>query len=124
VSGDSVTTVVRDIYGNTSEFSGVLDVGVAEGGAGARVRTARIFMVTPNPLHRETIITYAMPASGNIRLAVYDAAGNLVETLADREETPGIHNVTWSSRDLPGGIYFCLLETEGFQDARKMVIIH
>lgn len=125
VSGDSVTATITDVYGNTSEFSAVLDVvGVAEGYDAARVRTARIFKVAPNPLHRQTIITYAMPASGNIRLAVYDAAGNLVETLADKEETPGIHSVTWSSRDLPGGIYFCLLETEGFQDARKMVIIH
>jgi hypothetical protein len=42
-------------------------------------------------------------------------------------QNPGIYNLTWNARDdrarqLPRGVYFVRLETENYNEARKVVL--
>jgi hypothetical protein len=116
--------VTIDAYGNASEFSGVLDVGVAEEETEARVSGPRLFRIAPNPLDRQTIITYVVPTTCRVHLGVYDATGRLVEELVDAESTPGVYRIQLSARDLSGGVYFCNLRTESMTEVRKIVVLH
>ncbi len=67
----------------------------------------------PNPFARATTIEYALPASGPVRLVVYDALGREVATLADGAQHAGRHTVVFDGTFLPSGVYLYRLETAG-----------
>ncbi|MCK4512616.1 T9SS type A sorting domain-containing protein, partial [bacterium] len=84
--------------------------------------------VSPNPFNPMTTVTYAMPASGHVELAVYNIAGQLVKTLVDGDETAGWHAVTWDGRDDNGGsvasgVYFARMLADEFTGSTKMVLL-
>ena len=73
-----------------------------------------------------TTVTYGMPTSGHVELAVYNVAGQLVKTLVDGDETAGWHAVTWDGRDDNGGsvasgVYFARMQADEFTGSTKMV---
>lgn len=88
----------------------------------------RLHQNYPNPFNPSTIISYQVPVSGRVMLKVYDALGNEVATLIDREQSAGNHNVefntqqTASRRQLSSGIYFYRLTAGNFTDAKKMIL--
>ncbi len=60
-------------------------------------------------------VRFGVAEAGRIRLRVYDVAGRLVRTLADRTFTPGEYDVPWDGADdggvaAPRGVYFVRLE--------------
>jgi hypothetical protein len=83
---------------------------------------------TPNPFTEQTLITYQLGVSGQIRLKVYNIAGQLVKTLVDAHHDPGEYNIVWSGADERGrqvsnGVYFCCLESDEQSVIRKMTIL-
>ena len=65
----------------------------------------------PNPFKDQTIIKYALPQSGVVRIVVYNILGQRVRVLKNRQEGAGIHEVIWDGRDRIGrevssGVYF------------------
>ncbi len=81
----------------------------------------------PNPFTVETRVTYALPARGRVRLAVYDVAGREVAVLAEGVQDVGRHIQTWDGREAGGarlaaGVYFARLEFAGRVESRKMVL--
>jgi len=106
-----------------SEYgTGVPEEGVIPEGYG-------LFQNVPNPFNPATEIAYDVPASGGrVTIEIFDVAGRHVATLVDGEETPGRKSVTWhgvdeNGRDLPSGVYFCRLRAEGYDAARKMLLL-
>nr|MBC8450837.1 proprotein convertase P-domain-containing protein [bacterium] len=84
--------------------------------------------VSPNPFNPMTTVTYGMPTSGHIELAVYNVAGQLVKTLVNGDETAGWHAVTWDGRDDNGGrvasgVYFARMQADEFTGSTKMVLL-
>jgi len=83
----------------------------------------------PNPFNPTTTIAYALAEPTFVKLRVYDVSGRLVRTLVDRErEEPGDKRALWNGRDntaseVASGIYFYRLETKGFVQTRKMVLL-
>jgi hypothetical protein len=83
----------------------------------------------PNPFSLETGIRYQLPASGSVRLAIYDLSGRLVRTLLDGETRPaGAHQVAWNGcddRGLPvaAGVYFAKIAAAGGESTRKLALI-
>ena len=65
----------------------------------------------PNPFTHATTIEYALPASGPVRLAVYDALGREVATLAEGVQHAGRHTAVFDGTSLPSGVYLYRLET-------------
>lgn len=43
----------------------------------------------PNPFNAQTTISFTLAQPGQVKLAVYDIAGRLVETIAEREFPAG-----------------------------------
>lgn len=69
----------------------------------------------PNPFNPRTVIRFALPEDGAIRLRVFDLMGREIKGLADEDRTAGFYEVVWDGTDVgnravAGGIYFCSLE--------------
>lgn len=82
----------------------------------------------PNPLSSETWIRYALPTQVPVELAVHDVTGRTVRVLARGVQPAGIHNVLWDGRDDAGaavgaGVYFYRLKAEGYEKARKLLVV-
>jgi hypothetical protein len=79
-----------------------------------------------NPFRTETALSMGLVQDGPVRLQVFDLAGRLVVTLADRPEHAGWHVVAWNGRDargvrVPSGVYVARLESGGETRFRKIV---
>jgi hypothetical protein len=83
----------------------------------------------PNPFAATaagTRFTIALPAAGDVRLAIYDVAGRLVRSLVDGHRAAGTLPVRWDGRNEGGemvapGVYFVRLEAAGEHRVRSVV---
>jgi len=71
---------------------------------------------TPNPFRAGTTLTFDLPVSEEVRIAVVDATGRAVRTFGTRVWPSGSHAVAWDGRDddgeaTPPGVYFVRLAT-------------
>lgn len=70
----------------------------------------------PNPARGTTQLDWTLPRAGRAELAVYDAAGRKVATLATGAASSGAHRNAWDGRDASGalaapGVYLARLVT-------------
>lgn len=77
----------------------------------------------PNPFNPTTIIKYAIPNSGDVKLIVYDIMGKEVKTLVNEFKAPGYYQVQFNASDFSSGIYFYRLVTNNFSAIKKLVVI-
>ena len=77
----------------------------------------------PNPFNPSTKIRFDVPSSGLVKLSVYNVLGEEVSTLVDTDLSLGSYEVTWDASKVAGGIYFYRLETNGFSQTKKMLLI-
>jgi len=62
--------------------------------------------------------------SSFVNLVVYDALGREVQTLVSNEnQAAGTYEATFNASDIPSGVYYYRLTTEGYSETRKMVVI-
>ena len=76
----------------------------------------------PNPFNPATTITYTIPKSGYVRLAVFNLLGQEVAKIFEGVQSAGTYEVTFSKEELPTGIYFYRIQAPGFVETRKMII--
>ncbi len=76
----------------------------------------------PNPFNPQTVIRYALPEAGAVRLVVYDVLGRTVATLVATHQAAGRYRVTFDASRLPSGVYFYSLKTDAFAETRPMVL--
>jgi subtilisin family serine protease len=73
-------------------------------------------MAAPNPSRRgTTAVRFVLPHTGPVTLAVLDAGGRRVQTLASGTLAAGTHAAQWDGRDragheVPAGLYFVTLD--------------
>lgn len=77
----------------------------------------------PNPFNPVTNISFSLPVSGNIKLAVYDMLGNEVAVLANGFQKAGNFTADFNATKLASGTYFYRLTAGEFVDTKKMVLI-
>lgn len=77
----------------------------------------------PNPFNPVTTIHYTLPSDMNVRLAIYDVAGRLVETLVDGHQTAGGHSIEWNASGMASGVYFYHIEGSGLAGTRKLILL-
>jgi len=101
-----------------------INSGIAETPAGLPFALEAI---TPNPFVGSTTISFAVPATVNVSLKVYDITGKLVTTLVSGNQAPGRHSVVWSGTDDLGrsvaqGIYLVRMDAASFSATKKVVL--
>ncbi len=77
----------------------------------------------PNPFNPSTTIEYTLPKGGNVRLEVYNSAGQMVDVLVDGYRSAGAHMAVFDSRNKASGAYFCRFRCGGYSETRKMVLL-
>ncbi|MBO6576243.1 MAG: T9SS type A sorting domain-containing protein [Rhodothermales bacterium] len=77
----------------------------------------------PNPFNPVTTIGFALPQSGQVRLAVYDVLGREVALLVDGSVQAGQHSVQFDAQGLTTGTYIYRLQTESGAYARQLVLM-
>lgn len=76
----------------------------------------------PNPFNPTTNIKFAIPKSGFVKLTVFDMLGREVETLVNENLNAGTYNADWNASKFSSGVYFYMIETEGFTETKKMIL--
>ena len=77
----------------------------------------------PNPFNPVTNIVFDLPSASFTRLTVYDILGREIAVLVNEQLRAGSYKVDWNATNYPSGIYFYKIETEGFSNSKKMVLI-
>jgi hypothetical protein len=77
----------------------------------------------PNPFNSTTIISFNLPAQGEVKLHIFNVAGEKIKTLINEEMSPGFHRVSWNADDVSSGVYFYTIETKNFLQTRKVILI-
>ena len=77
----------------------------------------------PNPFNPTTLIRYSLGESGRINLRLFDILGNEIAVLVDREETAGVHEVSFDGSNLASGVYFYNLRAGEFNETRKLMLL-
>ncbi len=116
-----------------SQLIGALDGGCAATGVGgdevASLPTEySLLQNAPNPFNPVTRIAFEIPRSGLVQLSVYNVTGTLIRTLVNETLPRAKHTVLWdgsdeSGRSVASGVYFYRLETAGFAETKKMMLL-
>ena len=83
----------------------------------------------PNPFMRNTTIKYGLPKNcDNVKLTIFNLAGQAVKTLVNGQQSAGFKSVRWDGTNsagvqVPQGIYFYVFKADDFEDHRKMVLL-
>lgn len=87
----------------------------------------RLYQNTPNPFYNITVINYYISKESEISLSIYTEDGRLAKQLIRTQIVPaGQHQVKWDGRTTEGrrcssGVYFYVLECEGFKIVKKLI---
>ena len=82
----------------------------------------------PNPFNNNTLISFYGEIDNDVYLYINDIRGRLVKVLIDNKKLKGMQTIYWSGTNdlgikVQSGIYFYTLETEGFQETKKMLLL-
>jgi hypothetical protein len=77
----------------------------------------------PNPFNPTTTIKFSIPEKSVVELNVYNQLGELVQTLINKEMTPGTHDVEFNGENLSSGIYFYQIKAKDFVSTKKLVLL-
>ncbi|HOX84529.1 MAG TPA: cohesin domain-containing protein [bacterium] len=93
------------------------ELGYGSGLEAAQPEGFQLYQNHPNPFNPGTFIRYDLPVSGQVELAVYNTAGQLVQYLVNCQMPAGAHSAHWNGRDMtgrqaPSGVYFYRLTVD------------
>jgi len=77
----------------------------------------------PNPFNPTTVIRYSIPQRSLVSLSVYNALGQRVAVLVNREEQAGVYEVTFDGTTFAGGVYICRLRAGEFMKSMRLVFL-
>jgi hypothetical protein len=77
----------------------------------------------PNPFNPSTTISYDLPRAVHVTLKVYNTLGQEVATLVNENTSAGVHVVQFNGSALASGVYLYRLQTPGFLQSKKMLLM-
>ena len=81
----------------------------------------------PNPFNPSTTFGFSTPEDGLVKFTVHDLLGRVVYS-ESRDMFAGNYSFTWEGKNqldqqVVSGVYFLRMETEGFTQTRKMLMM-
>jgi hypothetical protein len=82
----------------------------------------------PNPFNPATRIDFEVPADAKVKITVYNALGQKITDLVNRQYAAGRYDVNFLAGNLSSGLYFYVIEARGndgssFVTTRKMMLM-
>lgn len=124
--------LVRSVYSvGEGEPSDTLDLSITLPSANndpAPEWTNNLYQNYPNPFNPNTRIALDLIKAGTIQLKIYNLRGQAVKTLANGQMSAGKHSFSWDGLDdnhrpVASGVYFYRVESSGFSQTRKMLLV-
>ncbi|MEJ2055414.1 MAG: T9SS type A sorting domain-containing protein [Calditrichaceae bacterium] len=131
LEGTSYYKVIAvDFSGNQSEASAEVEVMITGIVNNGMVYEFALSQNYPNPFNPTTRIQVSLKDAGHVNLQVYNALGQKINTLVNKNMTAGVHNVTFNGAGLSSGVYFYKVVVKSidgnkiaFQDMHKMILM-
>jgi hypothetical protein len=76
----------------------------------------------PNPFNARTIIGFSLKSDAEVKLGIYNIAGQLVETFSGHY-LAGHNSIIWDASAAASGVYFYKLDVGGVTETRRMVLV-
>ncbi len=76
----------------------------------------------PNPFNPSTTISFEVPATGNVKIEVFNILGQSVRVLLNESMTAGTHTVLFDASQLPSGVYLYRCITNDRVEMKKMIL--
>ena len=83
----------------------------------------KLLSAYPNPFNPIVTLPFSLSNNAYVELSIFNLNGLLVEKLVEQVMNEGFHNIKWNADSEASGIYFYALESEGYVDSRKIVLI-
>ncbi len=77
----------------------------------------------PNPFNPSTKISFSIPEESVVSIKLYNALGEMITEIINKNFKPGNHEIDFSSAHLSSGIYFYKMEAGKFNQTKKMILI-
>ena len=77
----------------------------------------------PNPFNPTTTISFTIPAAGIVDIKVFNVLGEEVFGHSTEWLNAGLHEIEFGASDLASGIYVYQVQTDGFVDCKKMMLL-
>jgi WD40 repeat protein len=98
------------------------------GEGGGLPRATALLPAYPNPFNAGVTLPYKLASQAQVRLAVYNLAGQLAGVLVAQAQEAGPHQAHWDGRDergraLASGVYLCRLRAGAQVETRKLLLL-
>jgi hypothetical protein len=131
VSGTHLFAIAGSAVWRRALSDTILTTSVPEGPVSSSLSLQQNY---PNPFNSATRICYAVggaaalsghggSAATNVRLAVYDLLGREVAVLMDEQKQPGRYEVTFDGSNLPSGMYFYRMQSGGYVETKRLLLL-
>jgi len=77
----------------------------------------------PNPCNNTTRVCYNLPIAAHVKLAVYNARGELVRELVNNYQDKGLQQAEFNATALNSGIYFVRITAANQTGVHKLILI-
>ncbi len=77
----------------------------------------------PNPFNPTTKIKYSISKTSRVIIKIYDLLGREIIRLVDKEKLSGNYEVEFDGSNIPNGVYFYQLKTDGLMETKKMILL-
>ena len=77
----------------------------------------------PNPFNPATTISYSLAEEGEVRVVIYNSAGNIVADLVNKKQARGNYNVKWNGSNLTSGLYFIRMKAGNYHKNIKAMLV-
>ncbi len=135
--GDTTINIRLDHLGMRRPAGNGIDIGAFETNAitsGLRSTSKpgtslNLLQNFPNPFNSDTKISYEIPQTinqaVNVQLNIFNLNGQVIRTLVDKIQHPGVYQVEWNGEDNSGGsvasgCYFYIIKAGEFISKKKM----
>ncbi len=78
----------------------------------------------PNPFRDETVISYVLPESMNVRITLFNALGQTVQTVTSRNHEAGGYAINLNLQRLAAGTYWVRMEAGNTQLQQSITLVH
>lgn len=76
----------------------------------------------PNPTNGETMIDFAIVENAFVTIDLYNSLGVKVKNITSDDYQAGSYTLTFSVNNLPQGLYFYVMNANGFVDSKTLIV--
>ncbi|HAD81818.1 TPA: hypothetical protein DCG35_04980 [Candidatus Edwardsbacteria bacterium] len=116
---DSVQPLTWAILTSSAGWTGVMGKPDDQ----TQIRSFSLANAYPNPAGKQVNLSYQLPAPANVRLNIYNIAGQMVKCFDQGRQSAGAYSIRYNTAALPNGIYFYQIDAGAFKATKRMMVI-